>query len=390
MEVLLSLFFLIFLPIIYKFAEIRSNKQPIFYSSQAESLILSHLYKYPLFHQYIKDLTPQHFAFPKHRILYSRLISLVDREKIISEFPILNNYLNIYENWVEKEIRSDKNYNYINKIRYKINKHFKYDKIFRTDFSNIDYKIYEQAEFCFTMGEDRLVYNGLSTISETNDPLLPLKRITKPLSKKLQSIFAIMYLLSIHSSFIVADKYSTNSFNYYLLIFAFFLLSTGSLILSIIDVNTMYIDFFPTFIFTLLFVYISLYLFTINIGNTELFWRGILYTIFASIFFYTVNKLYFIIRNKNGIGGGDMYLLLLTSTPIVILSGYYITLFYTILFGFLLSILIFILRYPFKKYRITSATPFPLGPYLSIGWILLVLLDNYTSIILNLNSYFLI
>lgn len=66
---------LFLLPILLRLSIIRSDKQPLIYSSQSEALLLAHLYLNPSFKYIIKEITPDHFAFPEHRNIYSNLIT---------------------------------------------------------------------------------------------------------------------------------------------------------------------------------------------------------------------------------------------------------------------------------------------------------------------------
>lgn len=378
---------LFFLPILFKYSLFRSDKQPLIYSSQSEALLLAHLYINPNFKNIIKEITSDHFAFPEHRYIYSDLTTL-EKEDALDKHPIIDRYLLIYKDWILSENKKFESSNFLNKYRVKS----KYNKFLKenTKSSFNDFLIYKIAEFCYYNGEDRLTWNGLSIIVENNDPDRPLLRKTRTLPKSLTILFIFFYLLSIHASYILADNFSDNLTHFNLIFFAFLILTIGSIMLSIIDLNTMYIDlltFFSSFILVYTILAIT------SFFNTQFhffFIESLLYTFLTALFFKLVIFIYFIIRGKLGMGDGDLMLLFLTSAPLVAVTGEYMSLFYSILIGFIFSIFVFIIRYPIKKYRITSTTPFPLGPYLSLGWSIYILLLEYTNIFENLDKLFLL
>jgi hypothetical protein len=378
---------LFFLPIFMNLSIRRSDKQPLIYSSQSEALILAHLYLNPNYKNIIKEITPDHFAFPEHRNIYSNLITK-EKKDTLDKFPIIEKYLVIYREWLDNENLKIKSSNFFRKFKTNIN-FKKFIKEF-TKSSFDDFLIYKVAEFCYFNGEDRLTWNGLSIIVENNDPDRPLLRKTRTLPKSLTFLFTIFYLLSIHASYIIADNFSDNLLHFNLLFSAFFILSSGSLVLSLVDLNTMYIDllvFFTSFFLVYFILSITAFF------NTDFhfyFIESLLYTFFAAVFFKLIILFYFIVRGKLGMGDGDLMLIFLTSAPLVAVTGDYMSLFYSILIGFIFSIFVFIIRYPFKKYRITSTTPFPLGPYLALGWSIYILLLEYTNIFENLDKLFLL
>lgn len=378
---------LIFLPIFIRYSIYRSDKQPLIYSSQSEAILLAHLYINPDFKNTIKELTPDHFAFPEHRNIYSTLTTK-EKDDVIAKYPIIEKYLAIYKDWLLSENEKYDNSNIFYKYRVKS----KYNKFIKeyTKSSFNDFFIFKLAEFCYFNGEDRLTWNGLSIIVENNDPERPLLRKTRTLPKGLTFLFTIFYLISIHASYIIADNFSDSNTLFNLLFLSFLILTCGSIVLSIIDINTMYIDLL-TFFSSIILVYFTLFLASIFSSDFHLFFiESLLYTFLTAIFFKLVIYIYFIIRGKLGMGDGDLMLIFLTSAPLVAVTGDYMSLFYSILIGFIFSIFVFIIRFPFRQYRITSTTPFPLGPYLAAGWSIYILLLEYTNIFVYIDRFFLI
>lgn len=348
MEILLLLSSIILSPLLIKFSKLRSIKQPIFFSYQSELILISYVIKSRSFLLEIEEITSDYFAFPLNRIIWEDILTGYKLDKIEERYPILKEYHESYEALTN-------------------NKKFSIKKI---------------AQDIFDMGEDRLYYNGRSAIVDSGDLSKPLKRIVQDFNKITQFFLSVALATSFYASILIAKKYSYEDNRYFIILLAAFLiLSIGAFVLSVIDINTMYIDTYITFIPSVLFSYVLLFIYSKLSNNLSNMALGILFTIAGAIFFYIVNFLYFIVRKRHGIGGGDLQLLFLTSGLITIVTGSYLVLYYSIFIGFLLAILVSILLFP-TKFRLTSKTPFPLGPYLSYGWVILVFLQEYNLLLI--------
>jgi hypothetical protein len=348
MEILLLLLSIILTPVLINFSKLRSIKQPIYFSYQSELILISHVLKDPSFLLEIKEITSDYFAFPLNRIIWEDIQTGYKLDKITDRYPIIKEY--------------DENYELLT--------------------TNEKFSIKKIAQDIYDMGEDRLFYNGRSAIVDSSDVSKPLKRIVQDFNKITQFFLAVALATSFYASILIAKKYSYDDNWYFIIILlAFLILSIGAFVLSVIDINTMYIDFNPTFIASAFLSYFLLIIYSFSADKLNNLLQGFLYTLFAALFFYIVNFLYFKIRKRNGIGGGDLQLLFLTSGLITMVTGNYLVLYYSIFIGFLLAILVWLLLLP-TKYRLTSKTPFPLGPYLSYGWVLLVFLQDANLLVI--------
>jgi len=342
MEILILFILSVLLtPVLIRYSKLRSIKQPIYFSYQSESILISHVLKKPSFLLEIKEITSDYFAFPLNRIIWEDIEKKYKLDGIEDRYSIIKEY--------------NEEYNLLT--------------------SNQKFSISKIAQDVYDMGEDRLHYNGRSAIVDSGVVSKPLKRIVRNFNKIAQFFLTLALTTAFYASLLISKKFSDGDNRYFiLLLLAFFILSIGAFILSVIDINTMYIDwltFFPAAIFS----YLTLLTYSFISDNFANMVQGFLYTLAGAVFFYIVNFLYFKVRKRHGIGGGDLQLLFLTSGLITMVTGNYLALYYSIFIGFVLAILVSILLFP-TKYRLTSTTPFPLGPYLSYGWVILVFLQE--------------
>ena len=173
--------------------------------------------------------------------------------------------------------------------------------------------------------------------------------------KKISSIYPIIEIISVFIFFINFTLFSGQS----LLIIS--LLTTVFLLIF-------FIDFYYFIIFdNILFVLILISIFSFLMNNFNPFETDIYYSFFASVgailIFYTINRIFFIIRKKNGLGIGDIKLIGilafwtgLSYLPYLIIFSSLLAILHVIMNKYILqnSNDILLIRSPYGSYLVTS------------------------------------
>jgi prepilin signal peptidase PulO-like enzyme (type II secretory pathway) len=155
------------------------------------------------------------------------------------------------------------------------------------------------------------------------------------------------------------------------------LLVSGSMIIALIDIDTMYVDY-PTLVITAMLCYVSAGAGLALAGLGDLFFRFIstvAIVLTVTVVLDVVALLYKKIRKQVGLGGGDSAILLLTlSVPLLITGNPMVA-----ILG-LLAACVLALVGQIVLHKATISNYFAFGPYLAAGWLVGWTICSYFNI----------
>lgn len=144
-------------------------------------------------------------------------------------------------------------------------------------------------------------------------------------------------------------------------------LATTMIVVSLVDIDTMFIDM------------------KVFLGPTALAWllvagadvaqhsarrmlAGVIVTIAIGVFYEILNKVHRLIRKEDGQGMGDTIILLATVGVPGALTGNYALGIYSVLAASVAALIAWMVG--FSRGQLTRSTPFAMGPFLATGWML--------------------
>lgn len=221
------------------------------------------------------------------------------------------------------------------------------------------------AQKIYSSGVDRTYYAGNSRVIKTGRASVPLARETsKPTVLQTFLYFSILLTgtvvcLSVGfmgNNSMVAAAYSTGML----------LLLSGSIVWTIVDLDTLYIDM-PTLVVFGAGAWACTVLGAAIAGTLSNVLRGLIATLIVGGFIFIVGLLHTKLRGKPGMGGGDYMLMLATVGVPVAVTGVWALANLIILVSLLLGIVGWLVKYV-KVAEFTKNTPYAFGPYLACGW----------------------
>lgn len=223
----------------------------------------------------------------------------------------------------------------------------------------------------YNAGVDRDEYAGSARIERTGDPDRPLRRIASRTSPLRTAIAVILLALGGYVAERIAEGEATGGAQVAIAV-AVCLLTVGSVIWTLVDLETMYVDMasFAVLAGTSWAAVLVAALLQGTLGRAV---TGLLVVGGIVGFIEVVNQFYRRVRGRDGMGMGDYLLVLATIGVPVGVTG-------SLFLGqvvLIVSLLAGIVGWVFTRMTrpgFTRETPYAFGPYLACGWILGVVL----------------
>lgn len=223
------------------------------------------------------------------------------------------------------------------------------------------------ASKIYNAGVDRGEYAGSARIERTGDPLRPLRRV----ASRTSPLRAAISVITLAVGGYVAERVAVGEADgaaRLAIAAAIVLLTIGSVIWTLVDLETMYVDtasFYALAGASWLGVFAAAFL----QGTLRPALTGLLVVGGIVGFIEVVNQVYRRIRGRDGMGMGDYLLVLATIGVPVGVTG-------NLLLGqviLIVSLLSGVIGWVFTRLTrpgFTRETPYAFGPYLACGWLL--------------------
>jgi prepilin signal peptidase PulO-like enzyme (type II secretory pathway) len=226
------------------------------------------------------------------------------------------------------------------------------------------------ASKIYNAGVDRSEYAGSARIERTGDPLRPLRRIASHTSPLRTAISVAILAAGGYFAERLADQEAEGAAKVAIAA-AISLLTIGSVIWTLVDLETMYVDTASFYILAGA-SWTGVLLAALLQGTLGRALIGLLGVGGIVGFIEVVNQVYRRVRGRDGMGMGDYLLALATIGVPVGITG-------NLLLGqviLITSLLAGIIGWGFTRLTrpgFTRETPYAFGPYLSCGWLIGVL-----------------
>lgn len=232
-----------------------------------------------------------------------------------------------------------------------------------------------QASRVYNAGTDRHEYAGSARIERTQDPLRPLRRVASAVSPLRVGVTVLLLALGGYVAGAAADAVATAATPRgatAAIAAALVVLTIGSVIWTLVDLETMYIDL-PSFhllagiswFFALLGAWLD--------GSLFSALTGLVAVVAVVGFIELVNQVYKRVRGRHGMGMGDYLLIVATiGVPVAVTGSPMLG--QVILIVSLLAGIVGWIASRITRPGFTRETPYAFGPYLASGWILGLLL----------------
>lgn len=226
-------------------------------------------------------------------------------------------------------------------------------------------EVVASAQKIYLSGVDRTYYAGNSKVIRTGQASAPLVRETsKPTMLQTLLYFCALLIgtvvcLSVgfmENNSMVAVAYSAGML----------LLLSGSIVWTIVDLDTLYIDM-PTLVAFGAGAWSCTVVGATIAGTLSNVLLGFVATLIVGGFIFVVGILHTKLRGKPGMGGGDYMLMLVTIGVPVAVTGVWAMANWILLVSLLLGIVGWLVRY-LKVDGFDKNTPYAFGPYLACGW----------------------
>ena len=232
-------------------------------------------------------------------------------------------------------------------------------------------ELVNEASKIYNAGVDRGEYAGSARIERSDDPLKPLRRIASRTSPLRTIISVTLLALGGYIAAWIATQEATGA-AHWAIAAAIALLTIGSVIWTLVDLETMYVDMASFYAFAGA-SWASVILAALLQGTLGRALTGFLVVGGIVGFIEVVNQVYRRVRGRNGMGMGDYLLVLATIGVPVGITGS-LVLGQTILIVSLLAGIVGWVFTRLTKPGFTRETPYAFGPYLACGWLLGILL----------------
>jgi prepilin signal peptidase PulO-like enzyme (type II secretory pathway) len=232
-------------------------------------------------------------------------------------------------------------------------------------------ELVEIASRVYNAGIDRYEYAGSARIERTGDRKRPLRRVPSRLTPLRTLIAAGLLAVGGLVAGSVAETGESTAAQVAIAA-ALTFLTVGSVIWTLVDLETMYVDM-PSFYVLAGASWLSALLaawFQDALGQAV---TGLLVVAGIVLFIEAINQAYRRIRGRHGMGMGDYLLVLATIGVPVALTG-------SLMLGqviLIVSLLAGIVGWTFSRLTrpgFTRETPYAFGPYLASGWVVGLLL----------------
>lgn len=230
------------------------------------------------------------------------------------------------------------------------------------------------AEVVLVTGTDRNKFAGSATIAAGIDPdsidpsSPPLRRVLGAPTTRLRRVLtaavagaggSVVYGLA------AAGGYTGASL--WLAVAALGALLVGSIVISLVDIDTLYIDL-RSFIATAA----ASWLLTVAAVGVSGQWTrlipGVVMVAATAVVLEVANRVHRLLRGMDGVGFGDTIILIATVGIPPVLGGYWVLGFASVMAGMAAAVIGFVVAAISGK--ASRRSPFALGPYLCAGWAL--------------------
>lgn len=144
-------------------------------------------------------------------------------------------------------------------------------------------------------------------------------------------------------------------------------MSAGSLVLALVDFDTMYVDL-RTMVATGVVTWVLAPAAALAAGDVERVVAGVVVVAVAAVFFELMNRIHRWVRGTDGLGFGDTLILLVTAGIPSALTGDPMLALYSLIAGCATFVLAWVCGALAGK--VTRHTPMAFGPYLAASWVL--------------------
>jgi len=230
-----------------------------------------------------------------------------------------------------------------------------------------------RASLVYNSGVDRNEYAGSARIERTGEPARPLRRVPSRTTPLRAAITALMLATGGLVAGATATRGTTTAAQAGIAA-ALVLLTVGSVIWTLVDLETMYVDT-PTFWALGGAAWAAALAGAALDGTLRAALTGLLVVLAVVGGIEAVNQVYRRIRGRHGMGMGDYLLVLATIGVPVAVTG-------DMLLGqviLIVSLLAGIVGWTFTRLTrpgFTRDTPYAFGPYLASGWLLGMLVNG--------------
>lgn len=217
--------------------------------------------------------------------------------------------------------------------------------------------------------KDRNALGGAGLVVEDPDGPLPLKRAVKAPSmlRFVGSAFACAVGMGSAPLLLAGTGVA-----WWLGVFALVSLVVMGVVVSLVDLDTFYIDF-PTFIPGTIFAWAFTVAAAFAANDMGRLVAGVVIVVAVAVLFEGANLVYRVVRRTDGMGMGDTMLIFATAGVPAALTGSWELAFRGVIAGMIAGILIWVLGA--LRGRVNRETAFAFGPFLVIGWWLAWIFD---------------
>jgi hypothetical protein len=350
-----ALFAVTLTPLLLRIAAWRTLRQPLLCYPEHEKSILASVCANPSYAALVLDLEPEHFVDSARALLWSEIkhycLTLVTHT----------------DNSTHELVLANKNT--LSKVEPKLllaALSTESALVLRSEWESVDEdEFLERSKLVYASGSDRDYYGGKCTIEKTGDPSMPLAR--EVTGKSLMHVVLTFIMLAAGAVASISTSYHLYSGrSAFLVACGLLILLIGSVVWSIVDLNTLYVDV-PSLIvlgglswgFTIWGSLLA--------DKTLNIYVGIGASLFVGLFIFLVSLAHMRIRGKLGMGGGDYMLMLVTIGVPVAVTGIAMMANWILLASLCMGILGWVFKY-MRSDDFNKNTPYAFGPYLACGW----------------------
>jgi prepilin signal peptidase PulO-like enzyme (type II secretory pathway) len=335
----------------------RSKHQPLPYHLDEERNILATVLKNPASIELIADLQADHFVDPTYGRLWSIMHKYVNTSKsthtvhVHPKFP--DDDIDLHDSSPLLDIFDVPDIALASAL-------LSYDSLNSND-------LVHQAELVYNSGLSRDQYVGRLSIEQTGDPLLPLHYEVLPATKF--SIFTtfMMLFIGFRVSHITANSLYEGSAAT-LMTLSLSVLVIGSVIWTLVDIDTLYIDVASLYVIGgLAWILAVAGSYVNHTLNTQLL--GVGAAMVVVLFIGVISRFYTSIRSQTGMGGGDYKIMLITIGVPVAVTGNFVLGNQILMFSLFSGIVGWLIKRCTQP-GFTKDSPYAFGPYLAGGWII--------------------
>lgn len=350
-----ALFAIVLTPLLLRVAAWRTLRQPLICYPEHEKSILASVGANPSYAALILDLKPEHFVDSARALLWDEIkhycLTLVTHTDDSTHELVLDNKNTLSK--VEPEL-----------LLAALSAEAAL--VLRDEWESVDEdKFLERSKLVYASGVDRDYYGGKCIIEKTNKPSIPLVRLVVGTSL-MHAILTFTMLAAGAVASISTSHYMYSGRSALLLSCGMLTLLMGSVIWSIVDLNTLYVDVPSLLLFGGLAWGFTIWGSLLADAAVNIY-IGIGASLFVGVFIFLVSLAHMRIRGKPGMGGGDYMLMLATIGVPVAVTGIALMANWILLVSLCMGILGWVFKYT-RSDNFNKNTPYAFGPYLACGW----------------------